>query len=494
MNQQKLATPQVDRIPPQNLDIEQLLIGSILLNHQCMDAIAPILIPEHFYNPTHSAIYQAAYDLFRSLRPVDTVSISTWLEEHKLLSKIGGRETLTKIQDCTPYDVDAEGYAKEIRRYHLHRETIEAGHKLIELGYDTSKELPEVLRDSEQAVFAVTQQYSDSKGWRSPADLVGDVAQRIIDRMESRCAVGIPTGFYDLDAMLQGLKGGQAVYVIGRPGMAKTSFALQIAHFVAKVPLHLTAAFFSLEMSHDELMIRMLSGEISVESGRLNSGRLLPAEVEELGLAMSRVGAIANLKIDDTPGLSIDDIASRCRKLQSETGDLGVVFIDHLHMLGYDPRDEVGELSRITKTVKALAKELNVPIVVLAQLNRGVEGRAEKRPLMSDIRGCGTAEQDADIIIGLYRDEYYNSESPDRGLAEVIILKNRGGPVGTIKLLFEACYTRFKNLANSRNSDIHQPPTPPERSHLQLVQRPEEQRDRELANAFTDEDLYGEPF
>ncbi|HEY9640320.1 MAG TPA: replicative DNA helicase [Coleofasciculaceae cyanobacterium] len=479
------------KVLPHDLDIEQSLIGSILLSPKTIECVAGIVSPDGFYDSTHAVIYQGAIALHQQMRQVDLNTVASCLNDQRQLTRIGGKAVLVKLQESAPYGLDAEQYAHIIQGYYVRRRLIEVSQEIAEAAYNTSEDLNSVIELSEQKFFAVTQQHVKGSGFRSAADLTDGFLAQVEERSQSGALPGLPTGLYDIDAATNGFKAGKAIYLIGRPGMGKSAIALQMAEYFATT-VKCTVGYFSLEMPAEEQYGRMVSSESGIVSGALETGLIAPNEWERLGHAIAKLSQNTHLEFEDTPGLSIEEIASKCRSLQARKGDLGAVFIDHLHLLNYGKRTEVEALSHITKQIKNLARELKIPIFVLAQLNRGVEERADKRPLMSDIRGCGTAEQDADMIAGLYRDEYYNKNTVDRGIIEFIILKQRGGPTPTVKLLFEPQFTRFKNLAGGRNSEVHKPPTLPQPEYT--YEPPAEQRDRELANAFTESDLYGDDF
>lgn len=478
------------QVLPHDLDIEQALIGSILLSPKAIESITGIVAPDGFYDSTHAVIYQAAIALQQQMRHVDLNTVAAYLKDKGQLSRIGGKAALAELQDLTPYGINTEHYAGIVQDYYVRRRLIEISEEIAKAAYDTSEDLQTVIETSEQKFFAVTQQHVKGNGFRSVADLTNGFLAQVEERSRAGVLPGLPTGLYDIDAVTNGFKAGKAIYLIGRPAMGKSAIALQMAdHFSS---LGCTVPYFSLEMPAEEQYQRMVVADSGVMSSNLEAGRIAQNEWEPLGHAISRLSQNSNLRFDDTPGLTIEEIASKCRKLQAEVGNLGAVFIDHLHLLNYGKRTEVEALSHITKQIKNLARELKIPIFVLAQLNRGVEERGDKRPLMSDIRGCGTAEQDADMIAGLYRDEYYNKNTVDRGIIEFIILKHRGGSTCTVKLLFEPQFTRFKNLASGRGGEMHKPPTPPEPQYT--YEPPAEQRDRELANQFTETELYGDDF
>jgi replicative DNA helicase len=322
------------------------------------------------------------------------------------------------------------------------------GQEISELGHDTGQEFEVVLDSAEQKVFNITQS-RPQEGLVATAEVLTQTFADIESRSVGLSMPGLACGFYDLDGMTQGFQRGDLIIAAGRPSMGKTSFVLNIARNIASYH-KLPVAVFSLEMSKEQLVQRLLSGEVRIESSRLRAGRISSQEWEPLGHAISMLSQMP-IYIDDTPGISVSEMRSRMRRLQAENGGaLGLVIIDYLQLMetkGTDNR--VQALSNITRSLKGLAREFSVPVVALSQLSRSVESRNDKRPLMSDLRESGAIEQDADLIMMLYRDEYYNKDTPDRGLAEIIINKHRNGPTGTVKLLFEPQFTQFRNLTTA---------------------------------------------
>ena len=478
------------QVLPHDLDIEQALIGSILLAPKAIESVAGIVNPDGFYDSTHTVIYQAAIAIHQQMWHVDINTVAAYLKDKGQLARIGGKSALAALQDLAPYGINVEQYAGIVQGYYVRRRMIEVSAEIAKAAYDTSEDLQTVIETSEQKFFAVTQQHVKGNGFRSVADLTNGFLSQLEQRSQSGALPGLPTGLYDIDEVTNGFKAGKSIFLTGRPGMGKSAIALQFASQFSD--LGYTVAYFSLEMPAEEQHERMVASDSSIVSSNLEAGRIGQNEWESLGHTIARLSQNTKLRFDDTPDLTIEEIASKCRRLQAEAGNLGAVFIDHLHLLNYGKRTEVEALSHITKQIKNLARELKIPIFVLAQLNRGVEERNNKRPIASDIRGCGTAEQDADIIAGLYRDEYYNENTTDRGVAEFIIAKHRGGPTGTVKLLFEPRFTRFKSLAKGRGAEMHKPPTPPEPQYT--YDPPVEQRDRAVNAAFYDPQDYGDPF
>ncbi|MGD1852334.1 MAG: replicative DNA helicase, partial [Cyanophyceae cyanobacterium] len=319
------------------------------------------------------------------------------------------------------------------------------GTDITQLAYDTKDPLPKALDKAEQRLFNITQSKSKNS-LTSMADVLTNTFSEIESRSMGETVPWLSCGFYDLDAMTQGFQRSDLIIVAGRPAMGKTSFVLNIARSISAIH-KLPVAIYSLEMSKEQLVYRILSSEAQIESGRLRAGRIGQHEWLTLGNAISTLSDM-KLFIDDTADIAITEMRSKVRRLQAENGGLGMVIIDYLQLMETGGDNRVQELSKITRSLKGLARELGVPVLALSQLSRGVESRTNKRTMMSDLRESGSIEQDADLVIMLYRDEYYNPDTPDRGIAEIIITKHRNGPTGVVKMLFEPQYTRFRNLAN----------------------------------------------
>ncbi len=373
------------------------------------------------------------------------MSITTWLRDRGMLEKVGGQSKLAQLIDRTVSAVNIDQYAALVMDKYMRRKLIRAGNEISHLGHDTSLDLVEVLDQSEQKIFGVTQD-RPQQGLMATADILTHTFSDIESRSLGMVLPGLSCGYYDLDAMTQGFQRSDLIIVAGRPSMGKTSFVLNIARNIAafhKLPV----AVFSLEMSKEQLVQRLLASEVRIESGRLRAGRISQNEWEPLGHAISTLSQLP-VFIDDTPNISITEMRSKARRLQAEQGALGLVMLDYLQLMEGGGDNRVQELSKVTRALKSLARELSVPVIALSQLSRSVESRTNKRPMMSDLRESGAIEQDADLIMMLYRDEYYNPDTPDRGIAEVIISKHRNGPTGTVKLLFESQFTQFRNLAS----------------------------------------------
>lgn len=434
-----------DRLPPQNIDAEEAILGGILLDPEAIGRVMEILTPDAFYISAHQEIYRAALALQMQGRPTDLMSVTSWLSDNGLLEKVGGQGQLAQLVDRTVSAVNIDQYAQLVMEKHLRRRLIRVGTEVAQLGYETNTPLERILDQAEQKVFNVTQA-RPTRGLTATSDILTQTFSDIEQRHLGLVTPGIACGFYDLDALTQGFQRSDLIIAAGRPAMGKTSFVLNIARNIAAFQ-KLSIAIFSLEMSKEQLVYRLLASESRIESGRLRSGRISPNEWEALGSAIDMLSRLP-IFIDDTPNISVSEMRSKARRLQAENGGvMGLILIDYLQLMEGGSDNRVQELSKITRSLKGLARELNVPIIALSQLSRGVESRTNKRPMMSDLRESGSIEQDADLIMMLYREEYYDPDTPDRGLAEVIIAKHRNGPVGTVKLLFDPQFTQFRNMA-----------------------------------------------
>jgi len=435
-----------DRLPPQNIEAEEAILGGILLDPEAISRVSDRLVSEAFYISAHKEIYQAAKQLHAQGKPTDLLVLTAWLTDHDLLARIGGKSKLAQLVDRTVSAVNIDSLALLVMDKYQRRQLIKAGNEIVQLGYETETELPQVLDQAEQKVFGITQEGSQ-QGLIHLSDVLINTFQEIETRHQGVALPGIPCGFYDLDAITSGFQRSDLIIIAGRPAMGKTSFALNIAHNIATM-YKFPVAVFSLEMSREQLVQRLISSEAGIESSYLRSGRITQNQWEPLSRA---IGVLSDtpMYIDDTPNITVTEMRSQARRLQAEQGaELGLILIDYLQLMEGGGDNRVQEISKITRSLKGLARELNTPVIALSQLSRGVEARTIKRPLLSDLRESGSIEQDADIVMMLYREEYYTPDTPDRGIAEVIIAKHRNGPTGTVKLLFDPQFTKFKNLAN----------------------------------------------
>ncbi|MCP9860113.1 MULTISPECIES: replicative DNA helicase [unclassified Cyanobium] len=437
--------PLPDSVPPQNLEAEESVLGGILLDPDAIGRVADVLRPEAFYLGAHREIYRTALMLHSQGKPTDLTAMAAWLADTGQLDKVGGSARLVELVERTLSTASIDQVARLVMDKHLRRQLIRSANDVIRLGFDQSIPMEQVLDEAEQKIFAISQEKPTS-GLTPTAEILTSTFNEIESRSLGTAVAGIPVNFYDLDAITQGLQRSDLIIVAGRPAMGKTSIVLNIAKNVAQ--LHqLPVCVFSLEMSKEQLTYRLLSMEVGIESGRLRTGRLQQEEWPLLGQGINSLGQLP-LFIDDKPNSGVLEMRSLCRRLMAETGkELGLIVIDYLQLMEGTSDNRVQELSRITRGLKGMARELHVPVIALSQLSRGVESRTNKRPMLSDLRESGSIEQDADLVLMIYRDEYYNPETADRGITEVIVTKHRNGPVGTVKLLFEPQFTRFRNLA-----------------------------------------------
>ncbi len=444
-----------DRIPPQDLEAERAVLGGILRSNDAVNRVVELLAPDDFYQPGHRAIYAAMLDLSERGAPIDVITLAEALRVQGRLDDVGGRAGLTALADATPTAVGIETHARPVRDRALLRRAISAAQAVIARGYEDPGEVDDFLDQAERSVFELSERRV-RPSFVATRDLVREAFRVVEERAESgNPTTGVPSGFRVLDEMTGGLQPGDLVIIAGRPAMGKTAFALNLAGHVA-LRQQRGVAVFSLEMSREQLVMRMLCAEAKVDAGRLRSGFLSERDWRELTRHASRLSE-APLFIDDTPALTVLETRAKARRLTAER-PLGLLVVDYLQLMrgpdqGGERREQ--EISEISRGLKALAKELSVPVVALSQLNRGLEMRDEKRPKLSDLRESGAIEQDADLILFLYRDAVYKNRewreaNPDKvGDAEVIIGKQRNGPIGTVHLEFVDRFTLFQDKAEA---------------------------------------------
>lgn len=440
------ADTSLERLPPQSVEAEQAVLGSILVNPESITRIVDILDPEYFYRKSHQVIYAAIVDLFEKSEPVDIVTVSQLLRDQGKLDSIGGRQYLTDLALSVATTANVEFYAKTVSEKSLMRNLIKAGTEIVATCYEEI-DADIAVDKAERLVFGIAQR-RDMNSLVPVKDIVNESFARIEKRYEQKDSLsGLSTGFYDLDEMTSGWQRSDLVIVAARPSMGKTAFTLNLAQH-ASVECNSPVAVFSLEMSKEQLVQRLLCSEAKIDANKLRSGFLQTNDWTALANAMGRLGE-APLFIDDSAAVSVLDIRAKCRRLKAEMKDLGLIIIDYIQLMsGRKATDNrVQEVSEISRGLKQLARELNVPVIALSQLSRAVESRQNKRPMLSDLRESGAIEQDADLVMFIYRDDYYNPESELRGEAEIIIAKQRNGPVGTVELLYQASITRFLNKA-----------------------------------------------
>ncbi len=445
-SQRSSPRPERVRTVPHNLDAEESLVGAMLLSRDAIATAVEACAADDFYKPAHAHIFRAVSDLYARGEPVDAVTVADELSRAGLLELIGGPATLVTLAAETPSVANAGRYARIVEEHALLRRLIGAATEIAEIGYDVPEDVAGALDRAETLVFEVAQRRATdtTKPLKELLAQALDNLETLFERHEA--ITGVPTGYRDLDERLSGLQPSNLVIVGARPGMGKTSFALGLAAHAA-VERRIPALVFSLEMSHLELTQRMLCAEARVDSTRMRNGRLLESDWPKISQAIGRLGE-APLYIDDNPNLTVMDIRAKARRLASRTG-LGLVVVDYLQLMSgrSSAENRQVEVAEISRGLKILARELDVPVVALSQLSRNLETRADKRPVLADLRESGSLEQDADVVLFLYRDELYNSESADRGIAEVIVAKHRNGPTGVTQLAFLDHFARFANIA-----------------------------------------------
>lgn len=437
------------RRAPHNLEAERSLLGAMLLSRDAIGPAVEALDAGDFYLPAHQHIFDAIASLYSSGHPADPVTVAEELERSGLLEAAGGLQTLVDLESTTPATSNAARYATIIEERALLRRLIAAAGEIIEVGYSLPDDVTKAIDEAEAKMFQVAQRrVTDTT--RPIRDLLSDNLDRLEDLYERGDAItGIPTGYHDLDEVLSGLQPSALIVVGARPAMGKTAFSLGLtthAAMVAQKPV----LFFSLEMGHLELTQRILSSQAKVDSSRLRNGNLSDDDWPKISRAVGQL-AEAPIWIDDNPNLSVMEIRAKARRLKSRLGDLGLVVVDYLQLMQGSSRAESRqvEISEISRGLKILARELETPVVALSQLSRTLESRADKRPMLADLRESGAIEQDADVVMFLYRDEMYNPESSDIGTAEIIIAKHRSGPTATVRLAFLGHFTRFANMAKA---------------------------------------------
>jgi len=419
----------------------------MLLSKDAIVAAIEVVTMDDFYKPAHSHVFDAVCGLYGRGEPADPVTVADELRRADLLELIGGPGALIALQAATPATGNAGRYGRIVEELALLRRMIAAAGEIAEIGYSVPDDVTGAIDKAESLVFNVAQRrVTDSTA--ELRQLLGESLDHLEKLFERGDAVtGVPTGFHDLDHKLAGLQPSNLIICGARPGTGKTSFALGVAANAA-LEVKRPVLFFSLEMSKLEITNRLLCAEAKVDSTRMRSGRLLPDDWKKISAAMTRLYE-ADIYVDDNPMVTVMDIRAKARRLKSRVGDVGLVVVDYIQLMTgrHNAESRQVEVSEISRGLKILARELNCPVLALSQLSRGLEQRADKRPMLSDLRESGSLEQDADVVLFLYRDELYRDDSPDKGLAEIIVAKHRGGPTGDCKLAFLDSYTKFANMA-----------------------------------------------
>jgi len=437
------------RVPPHNIGAEASLLGAMLLSRDAIADALEVVRAEHFYKPSHAHVFDAVCGLYATGEPADPVTVAEALDRADLLDAIGGPGTLLELQATTPATSSAAKYARIIQEHATLRSLIGAANEIAEIGYGRPDDVVKAVDEAESLVFQVGQgRVADSMGKMS------DLLNANLDRLEELYSrgsniTGTPTGFDELDEITSGLQEDSLVIVGARPAMGKTSFALGLASHVA-IEEDLPALIFSLEMSQLELSQRILCSEARVDSQRIRNGQLTDEDWSRINHGVGKL-AEAPIWIDDNPATSVMEIRAKSRRLKSRIGKIGVIVVDYIQLMTGRSAAESRqvEVSEISRGLKLLARELQTPVIGVSQLSRGLETRQDKRPMLSDLRESGSIEQDADLVVFIYRDEVYNTESSDMGTAEIIVAKHRNGPTGIRRLAFLPQYTRFANLSHA---------------------------------------------
>jgi len=442
------------KVPPQNLDAEQSILGGILLDNQALNAVLEVLTHQDFYSEAHRKIFLAITELAERNEPSDLVTLGSFLKDKNQLDSIGGTSYLATLVESVPSAANISAYAKLVKEKSVLRQLISTATGIVTRSYGTGADVDQLLDEAEHAIFEISE-HKIRPSFYPMKDIIKD-SFRTIERLYERkeLVTGVPTGFGKIDEITSGLQNSDLIIIAGRPSMGKTAFALNIAEHVA-LEENIAVAIFSLEMAKEQLAMRMFSSIAKVNSQKLRRGFVGETDWPKLTTAAGRLSE-APIFIDDTPAITVLEMKAKARRLKADKG-LGLVILDYLQLMrsggSKDSREQ--EISEISRSLKALAKELAVPVIALSQLNRKVEDRTNRRPQMADLRESGAIEQDADVIAFIYRDEVYNKseDNTERGFAEIIIGKQRNGPTGTVKLVFQEQFTRFENPAFDKVPD-----------------------------------------
>ena len=434
------------KIPPHDIDAEQAVLGSMLTDKDAVNAAIETLKEDAFYREDNKAIYQAIINLYSKSEPIDIITLKDELESMDKFEQVGGYEYLASLPDKVPTTANVQKYIKIVEEKAILRKLIKTANEIIELGYDPAEDVEDIMDNAEKKIFDIMQS-KNQKGYTPIKDVLVESFTKLEELYNRKQHITVvPTGFAELDYKTAGLHGSELILVAARPAMGKTAFALNIATNAA-LRGNAPVAIFSLEMSKDQLVNRILCSEAMVDSNKVRTGKLEEDDWVKLAGAIGPLSE-SEIYIDDTPGISVMEIRTKCRKLKMEK-NIGLVVIDYLQLVQGSNKRQASreqEISEISRSLKILAKEINVPVIALSQLSRAVEQRPDHRPMLSDLRESGAIEQDADIVMFLYRDDYYNKESEKKDIAEVIIAKQRGGQTGTVELLWMGNYTKFVNL------------------------------------------------
>ena len=437
---------ELGKVPPHDLEAEQAIIGSMLTDKDAVISAIEVLKEDDFYREDNKLIYSAILNLYNRAEPIDIITVKAELEAMGKFEQIGGLEYLAELPEKVPTTANSSKYIKIVQEKSTLRNLIKTANEIIELGYDPTEDVEDIMEGAEKKIFNIMQN-KNQKGYSAMKDILVDSFTQLEELYNRKQHItGVPTGFADLDYKTAGFHNSDLILIAARPAMGKSAFALNIATNAA-VRAKIPVAIFSLEMSKEQMVNRILCSEAMVDSNKVRTGKLEEEDWTKLAEAIGPLSE-AEIYIDDTPGISVMEIRAKCRKLKLEK-NIGMVVIDYLQLVqGSNKRNgsREQEISEISRSLKILAKEIGVPVVALSQLSRAVEQRPDHRPMLSDLRESGAIEQDADIVMFLYRDDYYNEDSDKKGIAEVIIAKHRGGSTGSVELLWLGSYTKFVNL------------------------------------------------
>lgn len=444
------------KTPPHSIEAEQSVLGGLMLDAQAWDRVCDVVVEEDFYRHDHQMIFSAIRSLLNSSSPCDVLILSEWLEQHDQLSDAGGLAYLGTIANNTPSAANIAAYAEIVRERSIKRQLIQVGAHISTSGFNPDgKNIVELLDDAEKKVFEIAEQsMGGAESFQHIKTLLPGAIDKINDLFTNPTSItGLATGFTDFDAMTSGLQNSDLIIVAGRPSMGKTAFSMNIAENVA-IREKKGVAIFSLEMPADQLTMRLLASLGRIDAHKMRTGDFRDEDWPRITSTVQMLNE-SPIYIDDTAALTPTDIRARARRLKREDPNLGLIIIDYLQLMQTAGKSEnrVNEISEISRALKALAKELEVPVIALSQLNRSLESRTDKRPIMSDIRESGAIEQDADVIVFIYRDEVYDENSKAKGTSEIIIGKQRNGPIGKTRLAFLGEFTRFEDLASGSYYD-----------------------------------------
>lgn len=437
---------ELGKVPPNDIEAEQAILGSMLTDKDAVISAIEVLKEEDFYRADNRAIYGAILNLYSRAEPIDIITVKAELESLGKFEQVGGLEYLAMLPDKVPTTANAMKYVNIVEEKSTLRSLIKTANEIIELGYDPTEDVTDVMENAEKKIFNIMQN-KDKKSYSPIKDILVDSFTQLEELYNRKQHItGVPTGFTELDYKTAGFHGADLILIAARPAMGKSAFALNIATNAA-VRANVPVVIFSLEMSKEQMVNRILCSEAMVDSNKVRTGKLEEDDWTKLAGSIGPLSE-AEIFIDDTPGISVTEIRAKCRKLKLEK-NIGMVVIDYLQLVqGSNKRNgsREQEISEISRSLKILAKEIGVPVIALSQLSRAVEQRPDHRPMLSDLRESGAIEQDADIVMFLYRDDYYNQDSEKKDIAEVIIAKHRGGSTGTVELLWLGSYTKFVNL------------------------------------------------